>query len=158
MMQQRKLQAAEREARKQAGNSGTKSPRTPGSPRGARIGSPAGSPRTPPSSANRQSPVRPPGSGMDGIHTTPLRAPLDSYPGISKPGSSVGESPVVPCTKPETQSSLDTGLHGVLIGQNNSQSSNTGPMPSQHQSISHPQAKDPGVNTKETTSESMDTS
>ncbi|KAH3887488.1 uncharacterized protein LOC127844044 isoform X2 [Dreissena polymorpha] len=78
MMQQRKQQAAERDARKQAASTatgGAKSPRTnSGSPGRARIGSPAGSPRTPPSAGvNRMSPVRLPG---DPITTTPLRAPL----------------------------------------------------------------------------------
>ena len=75
MMQQRKQQAAEKEARKLAN---VRSPRTPGSPARARIGSPAGSPRTPPaSSLNRQSPVRAAGPG-DPIVTTPLRAPVDT--------------------------------------------------------------------------------
>lgn len=76
MMQQRKLQAAEREARKLAGN---KSPRTPASPGRARIGSPAGSPRTP----NRQSPVRIGAGPNDPISSTPVRAPLDT-PGSAR--------------------------------------------------------------------------
>lgn len=77
MQQQRKQQAAEREARKLAN---ARSPRTPGSPARARIGSPAGSPRTPPaSSLNRHSPVRAAGPVGDPITTTPLRAPLDSH-------------------------------------------------------------------------------
>ena len=72
MMQQRKLQAAEREARRLAGN---KSPRTPASPGRARIGSPAGSPRTP----NRQSPVRIGAAPSDQITTTPVRPPSDTF-------------------------------------------------------------------------------
>lgn len=76
VMQQRKIQAAEKEARKQAGQ---RSPRTPGSPARARIGSPAGSPRTPPAvGLNRQSPVRAAGPG-DSISTTPHRAHLEPH-------------------------------------------------------------------------------
>ncbi|XP_053390825.1 uncharacterized protein LOC123534050 [Mercenaria mercenaria] len=75
MMQQRKLQAAEREARKLAGN---KSPRTPASPGRARISSPAGSPRTP----NRQSPVRIGANPPDPITTTPVRPPTDTQNAI----------------------------------------------------------------------------
>ncbi|XP_060605428.1 uncharacterized protein LOC132757945 [Ruditapes philippinarum] len=78
MMQQRKLQAAEREARKLAGN---KSPRTPASPGRARIGSPAGSPRTP----NRQSPVRIGAGQSDQITTTPVRPPSETFSAI-QPG------------------------------------------------------------------------
>ncbi|KAL4238504.1 PAXIP1-associated glutamate-rich protein 1 [Mactra antiquata] len=70
IMQQRKLQAAEREAKKLAG---AKSPRTPSSPSRARIGSPAGSPRTP----NRQSPVRVGAGFNDGITNTPSRIPTE---------------------------------------------------------------------------------
>lgn len=80
MMEQRKVQAAEKEARKQAGQ---RSPRTPGSPARARIGSPAGSPRTPSAAGlNRQSPVRAPGPS-DSVSTTPLRAPLEPH-GLQK--------------------------------------------------------------------------
>lgn len=87
MMQQRKQQAAERDARKQqaasAATGGAKSPRTPaGSPGRARIGSPAGSPRTPPSAGvNRMSPVRLPG---DPISTTTLRAPPSDNTGLAQ--------------------------------------------------------------------------
>ena len=73
MMYQRKLQAAEKEARKLAL---ARSPRAPGSPSRARLGSPAGSPRTPPVyGARTQSPVRAPGP-TEGLATTPLRAPV----------------------------------------------------------------------------------
>ena len=101
VMYQRKLQAAEKEARKlalaksprslgsparalgspaRAPGSPARAPGSPGrmqgSPGRARLGSPAGSPRTPPVySANRQSPVRMMGPG-EGLVTTPLRAPI----------------------------------------------------------------------------------
>lgn len=88
MMYQRKLQAAEKEARKLTL---TKSPRTPGSPGRARLGSPAGSPRTPIYGSSRQSPVRAPGPSesltttpvrgpgpSEGLATTPVRAPVSA--------------------------------------------------------------------------------
>lgn len=67
MMQQRKKQAAEREARKQGS---ARSPRTPSSPARARVGSPASSPRTPPAASRARDPIT----------TTPLRAPIDTMP------------------------------------------------------------------------------
>ena len=79
MMYQRKVQAAEREARKLAL---AKSPRAPGSPGRARIGSPAGSPRTPPSAnftPNRQSPVRMMGQDFTPNRQSPVRMPGSEF-------------------------------------------------------------------------------
>lgn len=100
MMQQRKLQAAEREARKLAGN---KSPRTPASPGRARIGSPAGSPRTP----NRQSPVRVGSAPNDPVTTTPLRAPLHTQSAIH--ATKLENSYSLSVTAQKTEMTVNTG-------------------------------------------------
>lgn len=131
MMQQRKLQAAEREARKLA--SGSKSPRTPASPGRARVGSPAGSPRTP----NRQSPVRIGAAPGDPIGTTPLRPPLESVTSSRLPKSDTSltanntqqtiESPSVSVTFHQNihTSQTDTTVPGVTGYQSQSQAGET---------------------------------
>ncbi|WAR03239.1 hypothetical protein MAR_009797, partial [Mya arenaria] len=109
MMQQRKLQAAEREARKQA--TAAKSPRNPSSPGRARIGSPAGSPRTPPAAgggSNRQSPVRFQGP-TDGLQTTPLRPPQETQTtGMLKPSHSVNETSTASVGSPAVKTDMTT--------------------------------------------------
>lgn len=107
MMHQRKLQAAEKEARKLHL---AKSPRAPGSPARARMGSPAGSPRTPPFySPNRLSPVRMPGPN-EGLVTTPVRAPVSAdtvvRPSISEAIKAASPGLEQPASKEESPRAL----------------------------------------------------
>lgn len=101
MMQQRKLQAAEREARKQA--AAARSPRAPSSPGRARIASPAGSPRTP----NRQSPVRLPVGPSDPISTTPVRGPTEMPTGTRL------QKPSEPNVASTSQTSQSAEFHSI---------------------------------------------